>query len=503
MNERSNGTEMEAEKDNGDDGGRVDGLCNDTDAHYDGLLAVDLACTHLYPEQPTPMQAAALQKFWLGGPDPLDYISIYNNDGNQQHNIPPHWHYITYGFSDLYGDNRVHQFTGPGKLSGFGFELTLRLKKRGSDESEPPMWPAALLNKLALYVFQTGNILDVGDHIPWHKSLDDDSHSKSTIRHMLITEDPELTLLDTNYGTLEFRQVLGVTDDEMKSAQHWQGAGILELLKESKGVGSYYITDMEREKSLFEEKPELIKFVSEGIKNDGSNLGHVTAVCCWAEIIKREDRNSMDGANGETSKTLVTEKEKKKEEGKEKEEEKKEEKVEGRGDKEGVRIVCEGEEEDDDEEEHEPVRVIKEVQLMFDVEAAELLPVVVKGRLKKGRFFVFHSGDDHVIHLVPNLTSQEHTFVTEEEPIKAEGDYLQIYCPANLIERIEKEVQIFEHLDKGLPQLPVVFQFENPNIFITITDCIDTTKEDEDETQHQHQHHQQQQQDEQQDKAKQ
>lgn len=34
--------------------------------------------------------------FRLGGPDPLDYISMYANAGNPQENIPPHWHYIRY-----------------------------------------------------------------------------------------------------------------------------------------------------------------------------------------------------------------------------------------------------------------------------------------------------------------------------------------------------------------------------------------------------------------------
>ncbi|XP_036368746.1 suppressor of fused homolog isoform X3 [Octopus sinensis] len=440
MEQRTNTAEMDTEKDNVDNRYVLD-------PHYDGLLAIDTACSQLYPDQPSPLQAAALQKFWLGGPDPLDYISIYSNNGKPEDNsIPAHWHYVTYGFSDLYGDNRVHQFTGPGKLSGFGFELTLRLKKKGN-ESNPPMWPAALLNKLATYVFQTGNILDVGDHIPWHKSMDDNPRSKSTIRHMLITEDPELTLLNTQYGTLEFRQVLGVTDDEMKSAQHWQGAGILELLKESKGVGSYFITDLDREKSLFEENPDLIKFVSEGIKNDGSNLGHVTAVCCWAEIIKREedscDENKAAKNMKEECETKLTRKK-----GDGEEEEQEEEKEEEQEQEE------EGEEEEN-KETSEPIQVIKEVQLMFDVEAAELLPIVVKGRLKKGRFFVFHSGDEHVIHLVPSLSSQEHIFVSEEEPIKAEGAYLQ-----------------------GMPELPIVFQFKNPNIFITITDCIETVKED-------------------------
>jgi len=45
----------------------------------------------------------------LGGPDPLDYISMYVNNGDSEKNIPAHWHYVTFGLSDLHGDGRVHE----------------------------------------------------------------------------------------------------------------------------------------------------------------------------------------------------------------------------------------------------------------------------------------------------------------------------------------------------------------------------------------------------------
>lgn len=45
----------------------------------------------------------------LGGPDPLDFINIYVNPGDKKRGIPPHWHYVTCGLSDLYGDSRVHE----------------------------------------------------------------------------------------------------------------------------------------------------------------------------------------------------------------------------------------------------------------------------------------------------------------------------------------------------------------------------------------------------------
>lgn len=47
------------------------------------------------------------------------------------------------------------RFTGAGGPSGFGFELTFRLK-REIGETAPPTWPAELMQGLARYVFQSG-----------------------------------------------------------------------------------------------------------------------------------------------------------------------------------------------------------------------------------------------------------------------------------------------------------------------------------------------------------
>ena len=49
----------------------------------------------------------------------------------------------------------MFRFKGSEEVSGYGFELTLRLKK-SEDEMEPPMWPSTLMNRLAGYVFDTG-----------------------------------------------------------------------------------------------------------------------------------------------------------------------------------------------------------------------------------------------------------------------------------------------------------------------------------------------------------
>lgn len=45
----------------------------------------------------------------MGGPDPLDFISMLHHIGDSDKGIPEHWHYVTFGFSDLHGDGRVHE----------------------------------------------------------------------------------------------------------------------------------------------------------------------------------------------------------------------------------------------------------------------------------------------------------------------------------------------------------------------------------------------------------
>lgn len=52
-------------------------------------------------------------------------------------------------------------------------------------------------------------------------------------------------------------------------------------------IGLYFITDLGRKQSIFEVNTSLMGKVNEGINADGSNLGHVTAVCKWLDINAR------------------------------------------------------------------------------------------------------------------------------------------------------------------------------------------------------------------------
>lgn len=151
---------------------------------------------------------------------------MYANPGDPKQQIPPHWHYISFGLSDLYGDGRVHEPHGPETPSGFGFELSFRLK-REPNEIEPPGWPANVMQSLAKYVFQTENVLCPGDHVSWHCSLD---NSDSRIQHMLMTEDPQLGTVHGPFGQVTFIQIVGVTVEELDAAQQWNGLGMFILI---------------------------------------------------------------------------------------------------------------------------------------------------------------------------------------------------------------------------------------------------------------------------------
>jgi len=87
-----------------------------------------------------------VHRWRLGGPDPLDGISAYVRT-----EPVPHWHYISYGMSELYEKESDNP-----EQSGWGFEFTFRLARNPADH-EIPLWPANLMQNLARYVFQSGN----------------------------------------------------------------------------------------------------------------------------------------------------------------------------------------------------------------------------------------------------------------------------------------------------------------------------------------------------------
>ena len=118
-----------------------------------GWDAIDAALRPLYGDQ-APAHVGFGPTPALGGAD-LQGASAYARDD--------HWHYVSYGLSDLFdaGSDNPAQDPDGTPLSGWGFELTLRVA-RGPEETAPT-WPFLVLNHLATYVQRKGVPLSAGE----------------------------------------------------------------------------------------------------------------------------------------------------------------------------------------------------------------------------------------------------------------------------------------------------------------------------------------------------
>uniref|UniRef100_A0A8C9TD00 Suppressor of fused homolog n=1 Tax=Scleropages formosus TaxID=113540 RepID=A0A8C9TD00_SCLFO len=400
-----------------------------------GLQAIYGECRRLYQDQPNPLQVTAIVKYWLGGPDPLDYISMYRNLGCPAQEIQEHWHYVSFGLSDLYGDNRVHEFTGPDGPSGFGFELTFRLK-REPDETAPPTWPAELMQGLARYVFQSENTFCSGDHISWHSPLD---NSESRIQHMLLTEDPQLQPVQTPFGLVTFLQIVGVCTEELQAAQQWNGQGVLDLLRSVHMAGGpWLITDMRRGETIFDIDPHLQERVDKGIESEGSNLSGVSAKCAWDDLSHppEDEDDSRSICIGSQPRRLS-----------DKDTEQIREALRRGLELNGKAVLppISSQRQNHDRPQsrknslesesstaivpHELVRTrqLESVHLKFNQESGTLLPLCLRGRLLHGRHFTYKSitGDTAITFVSMGV---EGAFATEEHPYAAHGPWLQVGC---------------------------------------------------------------------------
>lgn len=48
---------------------------------------------------------------------------------------------------------------------------------------------------------------------------------------MLMTNDLQLKTAHTPFGTVDFVQIVGICAEELRAAQQWNGAGILDMIK--------------------------------------------------------------------------------------------------------------------------------------------------------------------------------------------------------------------------------------------------------------------------------
>jgi hypothetical protein len=220
-----------------------------------GWDAIDAALRPLYGDT-EPHHLATILKWAVGGPDPLDGISVYART-----EPVPHWHFVSYGMTELY----EKESENPDE-SGWGFEFTFRLVRDPAEET-PPVWAANLLQNLGRYVFQSGNWFEAGHHMNVNGPIAAD-RDDSEIRAVTFIEDPELGTISTPHGEVVFLQVVGLASEEYDALRRWNAGGLMAALAPHLPLG---VTDVDRRSLLAD--PEVARAVEEGIARDGSSGG--------------------------------------------------------------------------------------------------------------------------------------------------------------------------------------------------------------------------------------
>lgn len=218
-----------------------------------GWDAIDAALKGLYGGL-EPMHYGTVIKYSMGGPDPLDGISAWANDGPQ-----PHWHFVTFGFSELYEKESKNT-----EINGFGFELTFRLARTATDK-QPPHWAMNFLQNLARYVFSSGNAFAAGHHVNLNGPIA--LGEKTEIGAITFAADPKLARISTPHGRLDFLQVVGLTMDEYALIKLWDSESLTRVLAE---VDPLLLTDLHRPSLLAD--AARAKDVRARVQKDGSSM---------------------------------------------------------------------------------------------------------------------------------------------------------------------------------------------------------------------------------------
>ena len=193
-----------------------------------GFDAIEKRFKKLYPKQEE-IHFHAQVSSRLGGDDPLDGISIFRGDG--------YYHFVTFGFSELYEKESDDM-----EYSGYGFELTFKLKmteeqkkrkKRDFDIKDRELKNiCSILQELARYVFETGEIFQPNEYIWTGQKEGIDYNKKSKITGFVTTLDMAGEISTPN-GKVQFVELVGATDNELKNIDS-KKLKVEELLKKWK-----------------------------------------------------------------------------------------------------------------------------------------------------------------------------------------------------------------------------------------------------------------------------
>lgn len=170
-----------------------------------GWDAITKEFERIYPEQTDPKHYGTVVSWKLGGNDPLDGISIYD--------AGDYWHFITYGLTELY-----EKESEDAEWSGYGYEMTFKLKKYDFDNPEGEIkCVCGILQAIARITFGRGEIFNPYEFIYTGQTAGIDSKQQSNITGFICVPDPSVNAIDTPNGRVEFLEIIGMTDAELKT----------------------------------------------------------------------------------------------------------------------------------------------------------------------------------------------------------------------------------------------------------------------------------------------
>lgn len=217
-----------------------------------GWDAITEALNKVYPDT-AERHYGTIIKYIIGGKDPLDGISIYDNNKQTFHR-----HVVSFGMSELYYSPE----SADNDYSKWGCEFTMRLvpyegdkdaqNQDGSTAKNEPYWAMNLMQNIARYVFETGEYFEAYHFMPANSPIRMDTDTK--LVGLIFAPDPELGSIDTVHGRVDFLQMVGITQKELdwlfKEPTTARGKILVDRIRETNPM---LITDLMRTEEYADE----------------------------------------------------------------------------------------------------------------------------------------------------------------------------------------------------------------------------------------------------------
>lgn len=180
-------------------------MSDNEEINVSGWDAIEQEFLRIYPGQNNPKHYGTLIKWRFGGNDPLDGISIY--DGGD------YWHFVSFGLSELYEKESEDK-----EVSGYGFELTLKLKKYDFEDQEAEFKNICnIFQIIARMSFERGELFFPYEYIYTGQQEGMDAKQKSNLTGFITIADTSANKINTPNGSVFFLELVGMTDAELKT----------------------------------------------------------------------------------------------------------------------------------------------------------------------------------------------------------------------------------------------------------------------------------------------